>query len=343
MGLTYKNSGVNINLANKILSQNKRLISSTFNKNVYSEIGKFGGFYQINDDLILVSSIDGVGTKIKIAILANNCEVIGEDIVNHSVNDIMVHNAKPLFFLDYIAMEKLNPLIFRQIMKGIVKACRLNNVALIGGETAEMPGIYYKNMYDVAGCIVGIVEKDKIIDGRNISVGDALLAVASNGLHTNGFSLVNKLFFEIKNYKINDYIPELKSNLKNSLLRPHLSYKKLIDKINELKIKIKGMAHITGGGIIDNLSRIIPEKLCALINIERINILPIFKFIQKEGDISNFEMFRTFNMGVGLIIVAEKNEIDKIIKTGKKLNYIIYQIGEIVKKTSKNKVKLQGI
>jgi len=339
MSLTYKKAGVDISLAGKIIKDLKSSIASTFNKNVLTDIGKFGGFYKIFNNKVLVASIDGVGTKIKIAKLANDYIVIGEDIVNHCVNDIAVHNATPLFFLDYIAMEKLNKRAFKQILQGIIKACKENNVALIGGETAEMPGIYYNGMFDVAGCIIGIVEKKNILDGKNIKQGDVVIGIASNGLHTNGFSMVNKLFFEIKKYKINKYIKELKNTLKNELLKPHISYLPLIKKLSK-KIKIKGIAHITGGGIKDNLERIIPDGVCANIYKEKIDVLPIFKFIQKAGNISEKEMFKTFNMGVGLIIVTAKKYVNELIKLNKSIKPPFYIIGEIKKSLDNKKVKL---
>jgi len=338
MRLTYKKAGVNISLASRVIKSLKNSIASTFNKNVLTEIGKFGGFYKIYDNKILVASIDGVGTKIKIAEMADDYKVIGEDIVNHCVNDIAVHNAQPLFFLDYIAMEKLKEKAFKQILQGMVKACKQNNVALIGGETAEMPGVYYKKMYDVVGCIVGIVDKKQIIDGNDIKAGDVVIGVASNGLHTNGFSLVNKLFFEIKKYKINQYIKELKSKLKDVLLKPHISYLPLIKKLSP-KIKIKGIAHITGGGIKDNLERIIPDNLCAEIYKEKIDILPIFKFIQRVGNITDKEMFKTFNMGIGLILVVPDSVVEKVFLYSKKLPYKAYIIGKIVKTKTSEKVQ----
>ncbi|MBN1898204.1 MAG: phosphoribosylformylglycinamidine cyclo-ligase [Spirochaetes bacterium] len=335
MSLTYKRSGVDITLAGRSLKSVKRSIGTTFNKNVLTPIGKFGGFFQISKDKVLVSSIDGVGTKIKLAALADDYDVIGQDIVNHGVNDIAVHNATPLFFLDYIAMEKLNPKALKQIIQGMIKACRQNNVALIGGETAEMPGIYRTGMYDVAGCMVGIVDKDRVIDGKTIKAGDRVYGVASNGLHTNGFSMVNRLFFQIKKYKIDQYIPFLKSTLKKALLRPHLSYLKLIKHLTK-RTGIKGFAHITGGGIIDNTVRILPDGLKAVIHKIKIKRIPvIFPFIQKEGSIKEEEMYKTFNMGVGLIIVADKNYIPHSYP-----GYSLFPLGDIQQSSGKARVRL---
>lgn len=339
MRLTYKKSGVDISLASRVIKRLRNSISSTFNKNVLPGIGKFGGFYKISNNKILVASIDGVGTKVKIAGLADNYKVIGEDIVNHCVNDIAVHNAQPLFFLDYIAMEKLKEKAFKQILQGMVKACRQNSLALIAGETAEMPGVYCNGMYDVVGCIIGIVDKKQIIDGKDIRAGDTVIGVASIGLHTNGFSLVNKLFFEIKKYKINQYVKELRCKLKEALLKPHVSYLPLIKKLTS-KLKIKGIAHITGGGIKDNTERIIPNNLCAEIYKRKIDVLPIFKFIQKTGNITDTEMFKIFNMGVGLVLVVSNSVVEKVFFYSKKLSYKAYTIGKIVKSETSEKVHL---
>jgi len=342
MSLTYKKAGVDISLAGKVLKSLKKPIASTFSKNVLSDIGKFGGFYSISKDDVLVASIDGVGTKIKIANMAKEYKCIGEDIVNHSVNDISVHNATPMFFLDYIAMEKLKKSIMKQIVDGMIKACKENNVALIGGETAEMPGIYYKGMFDVAGTIIGSVNKKNIIDGSKIRDGNILIGVASNGLHTNGFSFVNHLFFEINRFSVNKYFKEIKTTLKNALLKPHLSYLKLIKRVSQ-ELEIKGMAHITGGGIRDNLSRVIPDGLKAVVEKNKIDILPIFKLIQKLGNVDETEMFKIFNMGVGLIIVIDKKEIEHIFKVTKKLGYKLSVIGKIVPAKSKFSQKVEII
>ncbi len=329
MGLDYKQSGVDIDLASKSLKGLKKNIESTFNENVIQEIGHFGGFYKIDNNKILVASTDGVGTKIKTAQMAGRLNIIGEDIVNHCVNDIAVHNAAPLFFLDYVASSKLKQDELTQIISGCIKACKENNCALIGGETAEMPGVYKEGMLDLAGTIVGILHKDEIIDGRNIKPGNVLIGIQSGGLHTNGFSLVNKLFFENNDFKINQHIDELNDTLGNQLLTTHISYLSLIKNLVS-EIPIKGIAHITGGGISDNTLRIIPKGMKLDINYDDIEVLPIFNFIQKTGDIQTEEMFRVFNMGIGLVIITEETNLSFIQDVSQQLlNKKAYIIGKV--------------
>ncbi len=313
MGLDYKQAGVDIDKASQSLKNLKKSIESTFNENVVQEIGKFGGFYKIDEERILVASIDGVGTKIKTAQMAGKLHVIGEDIVNHCVNDIAVHNASPLFFLDYIAASKLKEEEFASVITGITKACKYNNCALIGGETAEMPGVYKEGMLDLAGAIVGILNKNEVIVGRDIQKGDVLIGIQSNGPHTNGYSLINKLFFEDNNFKIDQHIDELNDTLANQLLSTHISYLPLIKELAK-DMQIKGIAHITGGGIYDNTKRLIPDGMDIEIDRDKIDILPVFKFIQKTGDIKTEEMFRVFNMGIGLVIITDEKNLQAIDK-----------------------------
>lgn len=329
MAINYKQAGVDIEKAASTLKALKSSIESTFNANVITELGKFGGFYKINDEQILISSVDGVGTKIITAKKAGKLNIIGEDIVNHCVDDIAVHNATPLFFLDYIAMAKLDQQEMTQMVQGMVTACKENNVALIGGETAEMPGIYNKGMLDLAGVIIGILNKNEIIDGSIIQAGDTLVAVESNGLHTNGFSLVNKLFFENNKFQPDQYIGELNDTLGNALFTKHISYLSLIKTLSK-EIKIKGIAHITGGGIHDNLIRIIPKGLTVDIDYSGIQILPVFKYIQKTGDIKDKEMFQVFNMGVGLILAVDKKDVPLIQEKARELiNKKAYIVGKV--------------
>jgi len=328
--MDYKKSGVDIDLANKILGNIKDKIKQTFTENVVQDIGKFGGFFQIDENRILVASIDGVGTKVKTAKLGNKLNIVGEDIVNHCVNDIAVHNAQPLFFLDYIASSKLNPNDMEAIISGITKACKENNCALIGGETAEMPGVYNSGMLDIAGVIIGIVDKRNIIDGRDIKKGDVLIGISSNGVHTNGFSLINKLFFENNKYDINQKILELNDTLSNQLLRVHISYYPFIKEITQ-SVKINGIAHITGGGLYENIIRLIPDTLKIKIDYNAVEVLPIFKFNKKIGNIKTEEMFRVFNMGIGLVVITDKKNFD-VIKDKKKkiLNKKTKIIGEVI-------------
>ncbi len=318
MGFDYKQAGVDIDMKANALKSLKKIIESTFTENVAQEIGKFGGFYKIDENRILVSSIDGVGTKVKTAKMANKLQVVGQDIVNHCVNDIAVHNATPLFFLDYMAASVLKAEELTDVITGIAKACKENNCALIGGETAELPGIYHDEMLDIVGVIVGILNKDEVIDGKDIQAGDVLIGIESNGIHTNGFSLVNKLFFEKNDFKIDRHIDELNDTLSNQLLTTHISYLSLIKSLVK-ELPIKGMAHITGGGLYDNTIRIIPKGLSIEIDYDKVAVLPVFKFIQKTGDIKAEKMFHVFNMGIGLVIVTEENNLPQIDKISRNI------------------------
>jgi phosphoribosylformylglycinamidine cyclo-ligase len=339
--IDYKTSGVDINKADLVKKRIKSLVRSSFSKNVLTDIGSFGGFYAFAQrefkNPVLVSSVDGVGTKLKIAFLVNKHGTVGEDLVNHCVNDILVHGAKPLFFLDYIAAGKLFPVVIEEIVKGLVRGCKKNNCSLVGGETAEMPDFYKPDEYDLAGCIVGIVERKKIIDGSKIVPGDLILGLGSNGLHTNGYSLARKVIFEIGKYRVTDFVKELKNTVGKELLKVHRSYAEPIFKVLE-KYQIKGMAHITGGGIPGNLIRILPEGCQARIDASSWRILPIFKFIQRKGNIEMEEMFRVFNMGIGLVLVISKNNIEKIAKELQKSGKKVFKIGEII--SGKREVKL---
>jgi len=331
MALSYKKSGVDIKAASLAKKRIKALASSTFNPQVLSEIGSFGGFFNLNREFknpVLVSSVDGVGTKLKVAFLANKHDSIGEDLVNHCVNDILVHGARPLFFLDYIATGKLSPSTVSQIVKGIASACQKVNCALIGGETAQMPEFYQKNEYDLAGFIVGAVEKSKIIDGKEIKPGDQILGLASNGLHTNGYSLARKVFFEKAGWKIARYVPELKGILKDELLKVHRCYFNSITRILE-NYQVKGMAHITGGGIGGNLVRILPQNRVAQIYTESWRKPKIFGLIQKLGKVSNSEMYKVFNMGIGMTVVVKNKDLTPIMRDLSLLGETVLHIGEV--------------
>jgi len=337
MGLTYKKSGVDIGAVSQTKRKIKTLATATFNPQVLSEIGSFGAFFNLDRKFktpVLVSSVDGVGTKLKVAFLANKHDSIGEDLVNHCVNDILVHGAKPLFFLDYIATGKLSPAVVSEIVKGLANACKKVKCSLIGGETAQMPDFYQKNEYDLAGFIVGAVEKDKIIDGRKIKPSDQIIGLASNGLHTNGYSLARKVFFDIAGWKINKYVPELKATLEEELLKTHRCYFKSLSRILE-SYQIKGMAHITGGGVAGNLIRILPSHGVAQIDTDSWRKPKIFGLIQKLGKISNSEMFKVFNMGIGMILVADKKDLTSIMRDSSLLGETVFHIGEIKKGTRK--------
>ena len=327
---TYKEAGVDVELADKLVDKIKHLAKKTFNQRVLADIGLFGAFYDIKFEEykhpVIVSSVDGVGTKLKIAFLVNKHDTIGQDLVNHCVNDILVCGAKPLFFLDYFATGKLNPDTFEQVMLGIAKACEENNCALIGGETAEMPGFYQEGEYDIAGTIIGIVEREKIIKGDKVKSGDILIALPSNGLHTNGYSLARAVLLE--KFKIDDFIPELNLTLAEELLKIHRSYLKPVSKLLE-KFEIHAMSHITGGGIIGNTKRVVPQNLQIKIDWSAWERPEIFKLIQKLGDVPEEDMRRTFNLGVGLILIVDKNDADKILTELKILNEKPFVIGEI--------------
>lgn len=306
---TYKSAGVDIEAGEQTVQKIKGYAKSTFNKQVLTDIGLFGAFYELDlqnyKSPVLVSSVDGVGTKLKIAFEANKHDTIGQDLVNHCVNDIAVCGAKPLFFLDYFATGKLDPEIAAEVIKGFSIACLENDCALIGGETAEMPGFYQSGEYDMSGTIVGIVDKEKIIDGSKIQKGDILLGFPSNGLHTNGYSLARKVL--LSKYKLNQYVDELKCSLQDELLKVHKSYLPVISKLQE-NITVKGFSHITGGGIVGNTMRIIPPGLELSIHWGNWDQPPIFKLIQATGNISSEEMRKVFNLGIGLIAVINKKD-----------------------------------
>lgn len=331
--IDYKKSGVDINKAELAKNRIKKLVRSTFDSGVLTDIGSFGGFYSLAQrrykNPVLVSSTDSVGTKLKVAFQMNKHDTIGEDIVNHCVNDILVHGAKPLFFLDYIGINKLLPIVVEEIIKGLVRGCKKNKCSLIGGEMAQLPEFYKPDEYDLVGFVVGIVERKKIIDGSKILPGDVLLGLGSSGLHTNGYTLARKVLFEIGRYKANDYVKELKNSVANELLKVHKSYLNPIFRVLR-KHQIKGMAHITGGGIEGNLIRILPERCKAKVDITAWKIPPIFKLIQRTGDIKKEEMYKVFNMGIGLILVVSKNNAEKIEKELEKNGEKVYRIGEIV-------------
>jgi len=315
----YEKAGVSISTGDELVKKIKKLVRSTFSddnpnsKRVLSDIGHFGAFFDIKfpemKNPVLVSSVDGVGTKLKVAILMNKHDTIGQDLVNHCVNDILCSGAKPLFFLDYLAFGKMNLEVAEQIMVGLTKACRENECALIGGETAEMPDLYQENDYDISGTIVGIVEREKIIDGKKISKGDVLIGLKSSGLHTNGYSLARKVL--LSNFKIDDYIQELGCTLGEELLKVHRSYLKIVYPLLE-KFEIKGISHITGGGIVGNTKRIVPESLQISIDWNSWKIPAIFELIRKTGNVSEDEMREVFNLGIGMILIVSKNDVEKI-------------------------------
>jgi len=306
----YARAGVDVDLGNQLKRRIQRLVRQTYGPQVLGKIGGFGGLFRAQfpgmRDPVLVTSIDGVGTKLKIAFALDRHETVGADLVNHCVNDIAVLGARPLFFLDYIGCEKLEPRVFDQLIRGFSRACRAAGCALIGGETAQMPGMYRKSEYDLGGCIVGVVDRAKIIDGSKIKPGDVILGLASNGLHTNGYSLARKILFERMQLKINSRLPGSRSTVGAELLRVHKNYQSLLAKVR--RGMIKGLAHITGGGLIDNLPRILPRNCDAVIETKRWRVPRIFQILQRNGDVDLAEMYQVFNMGIGMVAVVAEGD-----------------------------------
>ncbi|MEX0681251.1 MAG: phosphoribosylformylglycinamidine cyclo-ligase [Balneolales bacterium] len=328
--ITYKTSGVDIEAGNRFVSSIKELVTETHNPKVIKSIGGFGGFYQPDfssmDKPVLVSSVDGVGTKLKVAFMANIYHTVGQDLVNHCVNDIAVCGAEPLFFLDYFSTGKLEQGIAYDVLKGFSIACKENGCALIGGETAEMPDIYAEGEFDLAGTVVGVVDRKQIIDGSKILKGDIVLGVIGNGLHTNGYSLARKILFN--KYKIDDYIELLKMTLSENLLQIHPSYLPLIRVLKNVE-GVKGFAHITGGGIEGNTRRILPKNCFLNVDWDRWRWPEIFKLIKREGNVPDADMRQAFNLGIGLTIIARQDIKEKIISHYKSDAYKIIEIGSI--------------
>ena len=333
--VTYENAGVSREVSENAKDSIKAFAKTTHSKNVLKEIGLFSGFYDLDFKKykrpILVSSIDGVGTKVKIAQMMGIYDSIGRDLVNHCVNDIMVCGAEPQFFMDYLAADKLHVNVVEEIVKGISGACKDAGCALIGGETAEMPGVYAPDNFDVAGSIVGVVEFDKIIDGSQIKGGDCLIGVASNGLHTNGYSLVRKVFFENSDYSVTMRLDETQSTLGEELLRIHRSYQRLIEKIKNSE-GLHGIAHITGGGIVDNTSRLLRDGLELQVDWSTWEMQAIFKIIQREGNIPDSEMRKVFNLGVGLVLVVNTDTVESFLNACKTASEQAFVIGSVTKK-----------
>ena len=331
--ISYADSGVDIDAATRATDRIKELARTTFNQRTLSEIGSFGGMFDgafpNMAQPVLVASADGVGTKLKIAFATGVHNTVGRDLVNHCVNDILVQGARPLFFLDYIATGKLSTDIVASVIEGITDGCRTNGCVLLGGETAEMPGFYQDGEYDIAGFIVGVVDRNKIIDGKTIAAGDVLLALPSAGLHTNGYSLARKLFFEVAGYKPDTHVPELGMTAGEALLLPHLSYLKPLDGLLD-KGLIKGLAHITGGGLTDNIPRILPEGTAVKIRKDSWRKPPLFELMRRLGNVSEPEMYRTFNVGVGMVIVCSASDAEAIASHLENEGETVYEIGNVV-------------
>lgn len=332
--VTYADAGVDIDRSNRTKQRIKYLAHKTFTKGVLSEIGGFGGLFAVDRvkyvDPILVSSVDGVGTKLKIAFEMDLHSTVGADLVNHCVNDIAVQGAAPMFFMDYLATGKLDPAVAEKVVEGIADACKHNGCALIGGETAEMPGFYPDGEYDLAGFIVGVVDREKIITGKDVQIGDIILGLPSNGLHTNGYSLARKLLFEIGKYSPETYVNEIKNKVGNELMRTHRSYWPVLRKMIDGQC-VAALAHITGGGITENLPRVLPRGTAAAIELGSWPVLPIFEHLRQLGNVPQEEMLRTFNMGLGMLLVVPAAKFKKAQSVLERVGEKAYTIGRIVK------------
>ena len=323
----YAAAGVDVDLGNQVKKGIHALVKATHGPEVLGKIGGFGGLFRPDfrgmKDPVLVSSVDGVGTKLKIAFATNRHDTIGQDLVNHCINDIAVIGARPLFFLDYIGAGELDPVVFRQILKGFAKACLEGGCALIGGETAQMPGMYQKGEYDVAGTIVGVVDRPKLLDGSRIRHGDVLIGLRGNGLHTNGYSLARKVLLEKNGHPLNEPAPGMKIPLARELLKVHPNYQPLMASLPAGSLN--GAAHITGGGLLDNLPRVLPPTCRASIRKDSWKVPPIFQIIQKGGKIPADEMYQVFNMGIGMVLVVPRKRAEDVLKHTKGI-----AIGEIM-------------
>jgi len=342
--ISYKDAGVDIDAANAATARIKKLARATFNEHVLSEIGSFGGMFSANftdaRDPVLVASCDGVGTKLKVAFAAGIHNTVGYDLVAHCVNDILVQGARPLFFLDYIATGKLEPEIVAQIIEGMARGCREADCALLGGETAEMPGFYADGEYDVAGFIVGIVDRSRVINGTRITAGDVVLGLPSAGLHTNGYSLARKLLFETAGYQIDTHVAELGCTVGEELLKPHKSYLLPLARLIEHQGVIKGLAHITGGGLLENIPRILPSNVDVALKEGSWPALPVFDLLQKIGQVPREEMLRTFNLGLGMVIITSPEYVEMVKDQVRQAGEKHYLIGEVV--DGEGMVRLEG-
>jgi phosphoribosylformylglycinamidine cyclo-ligase len=350
----YAAAGVDIDLGNRVKATLPQLLASTHRREVLGKVGGFGGLFALDvkkyREPVLVSSVDGVGTKLKLAFALDKHDTIGADLVNHCVNDIAVLGAEPLFFLDYLGTGKLEPHVFTDIIKGFARACAENNCALIGGETAQMPGFYQAGEYDVSGTIVGVVEKSKMLNGqKTIKRGDVVIGIESSGLHTNGYSLGRKIFFEQLGYKPKDKVPGLKKSIGEELLKEHVSYgplvQKLLKKFNSAlrtprsTLPVKAFAHITGGGFVDNIPRVLPKALDCVIKKGSWDMLPIFKIIETKSGVPDDELYQVFNMGIGMVSIVSAEKANDVLKFIKAQKHNAWVIGEVVGGSGKALVK----
>lgn len=338
--LTYKESGVDKEAGYRSVELIKKHVKETFSEYVLTGLGSFGGAVELPEGYkkpVLISGTDGVGTKLMLAHMQDIHDTVGIDLVAMCVNDILCHGAQPLFFLDYIACGKNYPEKIEQIVKGVSEGCKMGECALVGGETAEMPGMYAEDDYDLAGFCVGVVDKDKFISGKNISEGDVIIGIPSSGPHSNGYSLLRKLFFDVKGYDVDTYVESLGTTIGKALLTPTRIYVKTVKAMMK-EVDIKGMCHITGGGFVENIPRVIPDGLCADIDTNKVNVLPIFDLIASEGDIDRLEMFSTFNMGIGFVTVVSKDDAEKAVKVLEEIGEKPVVLGKVIR--GKEKIKL---
>jgi len=343
----YAQAGVDIDLGNKVKATLPQLLASTHRREVLGKVGGFGGLFALDVKRyrrpVLVSSVDGVGTKLKLAFAMNRHDTIGQDLVNHCVNDIAVFGAEPLFFLDYLGTGKLEPHVFTQIIEGFVRGCAENHCALIGGETAQMPGFYSEGEYDVSGTIVGVVEKSRMLDGKTIRPGDVVLGIESSGLHTNGYSLARKIFFEQMNLQPQSHVAELGNTLGDELLKVHISYGMLVQAMLKKFDKgketvVKGLAHITGGGFIDNIPRVLPKKCDVRIRKGSWEMLPIFQMIAQRGGVPEEELYQVFNMGIGMTVIVAEPKAEALLRFIRAQKLKAWIIGDVVKGSGKVKL-----
>jgi phosphoribosylformylglycinamidine cyclo-ligase len=349
----YARAGVDIDLGNQVKATLPKLLAATHRREVLGRVGGFGGLFALDTakyrEPVLVSSVDGVGTKLKIAFAMDRHDTIGADLVNHCVNDIAVLGAEPLFFLDYLGTGKLQPHVFTQIIRGFARACAENHCALIGGETAQMPGFYRPGEYDVSGTIVGVVERARMLDGRKtVQRGDAILGIASSGLHTNGYSLARKIFFERMKLRPESYVPELENAIGDELLKVHISYgplvRALLKRFNPSAAAtrksqtIKALAHITGGGFVDNIPRVLPKNCDAVVRRGTWEVLPVFRIIQARGGVPAAELYQVFNMGIGMVAIVAADKADQVMKAVRGSGHQAWIIGDVTRGTGRARV-----
>lgn len=347
----YARAGVDIALGNRVKATLPQLLAATHRPEVLGKVGGFGGLFALDirkyKQPVLVSSVDGVGTKLKIAFAVGKHDTIGQDLVNHCVNDIAVLGAEPLFFLDYLGTGKLEARVFRDILKGFAKACVENGCALIGGETAQMPGFYQPGEYDVSGTIVGVVERKRMLDGKTIRPGDVILGLKSSGLHTNGYSLARRIFFDQLKLKPTSRVAGLRNSIGEELLRVHVSYGPVVQALlrkynpglNARAWVVKGLAHITGGGFVDNIPRVLPKNCDAVVRKQSWPALPIFQLIREKARVAEEELYQVFNMGIGMVVIVKEEKADEVLRSIKRKGQEAWAIGEIIKGTGRTRLR----